>query len=140
MRQHHPGAADTDAPGRGGDGGDQDLGRGSGLAGGGVVLGQPIPVVAKRLAMLGEGDALADRVIRRTAGHDSGLVEHGKRELAHRRIGNRVILAGRLTTAMARRGGRGRGRNLARSSSKLTAPSGTMMGAVTVSTLIIPNP
>ena len=78
MRQHHAGAADADAAGGRGDGGDQDLGRGASLAGGGMVLGEPVALVAEGLAVLGEGDALADRVIRAAAGDDGGLVEDGK--------------------------------------------------------------
>ena len=78
VRQHHAGGADADARRGGGDGADQDLRRGAGLAGRVVVFGAPVARVAERLAMLRQRQALADRGVRRAAGHHGRLVEHGQ--------------------------------------------------------------
>ena len=43
-----------------------------------VMLGHPETVVAQRLAMTGQGDGVADRLIVRAAGNGDGLVENGK--------------------------------------------------------------
>ena len=82
VRQHDAGGADADARGGGGDGADQDFRRRAGLAGRVVVLGAPVARVAKRLAMLRQRQALADRGVRRAAGHHGRLVEDGQSQHA----------------------------------------------------------
>ena len=54
VREHHPAAADPDVRGPGGDLTDQDLGTRPGEGGAGVVLGQPVPLVAKPVGELGQ--------------------------------------------------------------------------------------
>ena len=78
VRQHDAGAADPDALGGGGDRGDHDLRRGADDGRMVVVLGDPEAVVAQRLAVLGEGNGVADRLILRTAGDGDRLIENGK--------------------------------------------------------------
>ncbi len=60
VRQHDAGAADADAFGRGGDGRHHDLRRCADDGRMVVVLGDPEAFVAQRLAMLGQGDGVAD--------------------------------------------------------------------------------
>jgi hypothetical protein len=83
VRQHHAGAADADALGDGGDGGDEDFRRraDNGLVA--VMLGQPEAVVAQRLAVLRQRDGVADGGAVRAADYGDGLVEDGE---AQRRL------------------------------------------------------
>ncbi len=78
VRQHDAGAADADAIGRGGDGRDHDLGRGTHDGRMVMVLGNPEALVAQRLAMLGERHGVADRLVLRAVGDGDRLIENGK--------------------------------------------------------------
>ena len=78
VRQHDAGAADPDAPGGGGDRGDHDLRRRADDGRMVVMLGDPEAVVAQRLAVLGQGYGVADRLIVRAAGNGDRLIENGK--------------------------------------------------------------
>jgi len=83
VRQHHASAADADALGDGGDGGDENLRRRAddGLVA--VMLGQPEAVVAQRLAVLRQRNGVADGGAVRSANYGDGLVEDGE---AQRRL------------------------------------------------------
>jgi hypothetical protein len=78
VRQHHPGAADADASGDAGDGGDQDLRRGAGDAGVVVVLGYPEAVIAECVAELREREGVADRLPVRPIDDGNRLIEDGE--------------------------------------------------------------
>jgi hypothetical protein len=67
--QHHARSPDADPAGGGGNRADQDFGGSSGLAVAVVVLGTPVTMIAKRLAIPRQRQALADRGIRRAATH-----------------------------------------------------------------------
>ncbi len=78
VRQHDAGAADPDALRSGGDRGDHDLRRGADDGRMVVMLGDPEPVVAQRLAVPGQRYGIADRLIVRAAGDGDRLIENGK--------------------------------------------------------------
>ena len=59
VREHHPAAADPDVRGPGGDLTDQDLGTRPGEGGAGMVLGQPVTLVAEPVGQTGKVDGVA---------------------------------------------------------------------------------
>ena len=83
MVQHDPAGADTQMPGTRRDLPDQDLRRGSGKAGGVVVLGNPVARVAEPIEGLGQPHRLPNRVPRRAPVSDRGLIEDAQAQ--HRR-------------------------------------------------------
>src|SRR5690242_2195409 len=82
VRQHDAGRTDADAGGGGCDRADQDLRGRSCLARRIMVFGAPIARVTKRLTMLRQRKALADRTRRRATGDDSRLVKNGQSQHA----------------------------------------------------------
>jgi hypothetical protein len=73
--QHHAAAAHPDPLGARGDRPDQDLRRGARERGRGVVLGDPVAVVAEPVGQLGEVEGAVQRLRRRRALGDRRLVE-----------------------------------------------------------------
>ena len=80
MGQHDPGRPDADAVRRLGDGGHDDFRRRADDRRMVVMFRYPEPGIAQVLAMLGEGDGVADRLIGGLTLGGGGLVEDGKLE------------------------------------------------------------
>ena len=75
MGQHDSAAADLEPLRRRGHGADQRLGAGAGQHRGGVMLGQPITVIAEAVRQPGEIDAVAQRLSTRRPFGNRRLVE-----------------------------------------------------------------
>jgi hypothetical protein len=78
VRQHDPGAADTDTLRGGRDRRDDDFRRRADDGRMIVMLRHPEAVVAQRFAILRQRHGIADRLVLRAAGDGNGLVEDGK--------------------------------------------------------------
>ncbi len=74
--QEHTARADADARGGAGDAGDENLGTGIGESRDGVVLGEPVAVVAQLFGEPGERDGFSDRLSGTVSADDRGLIEH----------------------------------------------------------------
>ena len=85
VREHHAGAAYADARRGRRQRRQQDLRRGADDAVAPVVLRNPEPPVAQRVAVPGEGERLADRFVLAAAVRRGRLVEHRQGDLPHRR-------------------------------------------------------
>jgi hypothetical protein len=75
VREHHATRAHPDVTRHRGHLGDQHLGAGPGQAGRGVMLGQPVPMVAPALRRAGELEGLVDGVRGRASAAHRRLVE-----------------------------------------------------------------
>ncbi|GLU24660.1 hypothetical protein SLE2022_405680 [Rubroshorea leprosula] len=81
MRKHHPARSDADARGGHRHRRDQRLGRGPRECGRGMVLRQPVAMIAEAIGGAREVDRVAHRLPRVRAGDDGRLIEDGE---AHR--------------------------------------------------------
>ena len=82
MGQHDPGAADSDALCRGGDRRNDDLGCGADDGRVVMMLRHPEALVSQRLAMLGQGNGVADRQILRATRDGNRLIEDGQTHIS----------------------------------------------------------
>ena len=82
MRQHHAAAADPHPLGDAAEPRDEDFRRGPGEAFRGMMLGDPIAVIAEPVAKLRQLDRLGDRLGGRAAAADRRLIEDGKADHA----------------------------------------------------------
>jgi hypothetical protein len=80
VRQHHAAAADPEARGDRRDLADHDFRAGAGQAGGAVVLGDPVAVVAEAVGQAGEVQGVAQGVAAGGALRHRRLVEHAQAE------------------------------------------------------------
>ena len=93
VSQHHAARADADPARAHRDLGDQDLGGGAREPGGGVVLGQPVAVIAEPIGGLREVEGLPDGFGRGPALTDRRLVEDTQTEDGLRVVGHPMSLA-----------------------------------------------
>ena len=84
VRQHDAARTDADAPGRGGDLADHDLGRRACDRGQVVMLRHPVAVIAEPIGKAREINRVAQRNRAGRAGHDRRKIENRKRDHAAR--------------------------------------------------------